>query len=90
MSALGDQTPLNLTDGTRFAWWLWVSRFDAEMSQVIQCGLCNAELSETGPKMKLLTFGRSDETVVHVGLVKGKWKLELLVWLHGKHGPPDL
>ena len=90
LSALGDQTPLDLTDGTRFAWWLWVSSFDAKMSQVIQRGLCKAELSETRPRMKLLTFGRFDETVVHVGLVQGKWHLELWVWLNGKDGPPDL
>ena len=90
LHALGNVAPLDLTDGTHFAWWRWVSSFDAKMSQVIQCGLCKAELSETRPRMKLLTFGRSDETVVHVGLVKGKWKLERLVWLNGKHGPPDL
>ena len=95
LSALGDQTPLDLTDGSCFLWWLWICSFGAKLNQVIQCGLQTAELTEADNETKLLKFGRRDDTVVHVALSyknvsTHRWKMEISIWLHGMQGRPDL
>ena len=94
LSSLSGDVPSDITDGTKFLWWLWVAGFGSRLEPVIGCGLRKVEMIHQSFESKLVRFERVNGSLVHVGLayfkVRGAWKLELSVWLHGTDGPPDL
>ena len=95
LSSLRHDVPFDITDGTKFLWWLWVASFGSKLEPVVGCGLRKAEVVRDMDESKIVRFERVNDTCVHVGLSYlkvrgGAWRMEFSVWLHAIDGPPDL
>ena len=62
----------DLTDGSKFLWWLWVANLAQQQTEVVGGGIQKAELVAVDADSAVVAFTRVDQSLVQVELTEGR------------------
>ena len=67
----------NLTDGSKFCWWLWVANLAHHQVEIIGPGIRVAELVHVDAHSAVVAFTRVDQSVTRVRLAANRGVLSV-------------
>ena len=62
----------DLTDGSKFLWWLWIANLAQHQAEVVGSGIQKAELVAVNARSAVIDFTRVDLSLVQVHLTESR------------------